>query len=119
VALVDGRRGALGAFLMMKRGCRVGLVVPTVGAELARPVLSRFDPGIVVDPAPDDPSTWGRSLSTLADKVRADGVVLPLRVEEFAAARQEWGERLVFSPTIGFSDEEVDGRWRNLTALAA
>ncbi len=35
VALVDGPRGALGAYLMMKRGCRVGFVAPPGGEDLA------------------------------------------------------------------------------------
>ena len=118
VALVDGPRGALGAFLMMKRGCRVGLVALPDGARLAREVLGRFDPALRVADAPSDPAAWSRALSTLSEECRAEGVVLPIAVDEYPAARAAWGERVLFSPTVGFTDTEVGERWRNAEELS-
>ncbi|MGP8077759.1 MAG: THUMP domain-containing protein [Thermoplasmata archaeon] len=118
VALVDGPRGALGAFMMMKRGCRVALVVPTTAEPLVHDVLSHFDPAVVVEQVPPEPDGWGRSIALLADHSRADGIVLPLGVEQFAAGRVEWGDRVLFSPTVGLTDEEVEVRWRHIAQLA-
>jgi hypothetical protein len=44
--------------------------------------------------------------------------VLPLLVEEYGAARARWGDVVVFSPTVGFTDAEVGERWRAVAALA-
>ncbi len=119
VALVDGPRGALGAYLMMKRGCRVLLVAVPSGEPYAREVLRRFDPKAEVVVAPPDPAAWSAALGAAADRTNADGVVLPLEVEDYPAARERWGERVIFSPTVGFTDAEVTARWQNVTALTA
>jgi tRNA uracil 4-sulfurtransferase len=119
VALVDRRRGALGAYLMMKRGCRVGFLTPPGSESLARDVLCRFDPAATVETVGDDPSGWSGALAALADRSRADGVVLPLGVDEFPAARAAWGDRVLFSPTVGFNEEEVERRWQRIARLAA
>ena len=117
VALVDGVRGAVGAFLMMKRGCRVGFVSSGVGEQLVGGTLSRFDPQARVLPsAPDD---WPRAVRMLAGQTHAEGVVLPLLVEQFPAAREAWGETVLFSPTIAFTDEEVEAQWRKIAELVA
>lgn len=116
VALVDGPRGALGAYLMMKRGCRCAVVESGPGAAGPGRALGRFDPKVVVRAATDDADA---SLRTLADEVKADGIVLPLTVEEYPAARERWGERVIFSPTVGLTDEEVTGRWQGVEELAA
>ena len=118
VALVDGPRGALGAFLLMKRGCRVALVAPPAGAHLAREVLSRFDPAARVTEVAPDPEVWSARVGELADASHADGIVLPIDVDAYPAARERWGDRVVFSPTVGLTDEEVEERWRTVTALA-
>ncbi len=118
VALVDGPRGALGAFLMMKRGCRVGLVSVPEGEPLVRDVLARFDPAVRTNRAPSDPAAWSREVELLADASHADGVVLPIGIEEFPSARARWGERVLFSPTIGLTDAEVDDWWKNVIGLA-
>jgi tRNA uracil 4-sulfurtransferase len=119
VALVDGPRGALGAYLMMKRGCRVGLVTAPAGDELARGVLSRFDPRARVESSTGDPAEWTPFLRSLADESHADGVILPISIEEYVEAKSLWGDRVLFSPTVGLSDEEVEERWKNVAALAA
>jgi tRNA uracil 4-sulfurtransferase len=118
VALVDGERGALGAYLMMKRGCRVALVAAASGESLARTVLTRFDPDARVETASADASSWEHELGSVAQAVKAEGVVLPLAVEEYTAARATWGETVLFSPTVGLTDEEVAARWRGVVALA-
>ena len=118
VALVDRRRGALGAYLMMKRGCRVGLVAPSGSERLARDVLCRFDPAATVETVPNEPSGWPAALVALADRSRADGVVLPLGVDEFPAAKSAWGDRVLFSPTVGLDEPEVERRWQQIATLA-
>jgi thiamine biosynthesis protein ThiI len=118
VALVDGPRGALGAFLMMKRGCRVAIAAAPEGTGLVRDVLLRFDPAASVTEIGPDPSEWSEALGTLARSFRAEGVVLPLAVDDYPAARLRWGETLVFSPTVGLADEEVRARWTAVAALA-
>ena len=117
VALVEGPRGALGAFLMMKRGCRVAIVAIDSGGGLAREVLGRFDPAVRISDAASDPSEWTRVLAALAEESHAEGVVLPIGVEEYPAARSRWGEQVLFSPTVGLSDSEVELQWRNAAAL--
>ena len=119
VALVDGRRGALGAYLMMKRGCRVALVVAPGGRPLVDQVLSRFDPKVRVIASPDDRDATNQTLAELAESWHADGVVLPLAVEEFTAERARWGDRVLFSPTVGWSDAEVEERWNRVAELVA
>jgi thiamine biosynthesis protein ThiI len=119
VALVDGRRGALGAYLLMKRGCRCALVPTAEGAPLVESVLRRFDPRLRVEPvvgAAADPTT---ALAELAGATNADGVVLPLDVDAYPAAKAQWGDRVVFSPTVGLADTEVDRRWDDAVQLAA
>ncbi len=117
VALVDGPRGALGAYLMMKRGCRVGLVTVPEGEALARSVLVRFDPHARVESTPGDPEARDRSLRSLAEESRADGAVLPLTVEQYAEAKERWADRVLFSPTVGLTDDEVGERWRAVAEL--
>jgi tRNA uracil 4-sulfurtransferase len=117
VALVDGTRGALGAFLMMKRGCRVGLVAVPGGETLARDVLGRFDPALQITHAPADPAAWRAELTKLGEACRAEGVVLPIDVDAYPDARATWGDRVLFSPTVGLSDAEVEDRWRTAAAL--
>ncbi|HYA57604.1 MAG TPA: THUMP domain-containing protein [Thermoplasmata archaeon] len=118
VALVDGTRGALGAYLMMKRGCRVGLVVVPDSESLARGVLLKFDPSGVVERADRSPERWVPALAALADRSNADGVVLPLTVDEYPSARAAWGDRVLFSPTVGLNDQEVGARWQTVVDLA-
>jgi tRNA uracil 4-sulfurtransferase len=119
VALVDGPRGALGAYLMMKRGCHVGLVSVPEGEALARDVLARFDPALRVTRAPADIPSWSREIEQMADSSHADGVVLPIGIDEFPEARARWGERVLFSPTIGLTDGEVEDWWKSVAGLAA
>ena len=115
-ALVDGERGALGAWMMMKRGCRTGLVLVGAGESLGREVLTRFDPRASPRPGGEHPEAV---LRELADATSSDGLVLPIGLEEFAQARSRWSDRVVFSPTIGLTDSEVSEHWRAVVRLAS
>jgi tRNA uracil 4-sulfurtransferase len=119
VALVDGRRGALGAYLMMKRGCRVGLVVSPTGDALAREILARYDPAIRLTTAPPAVDEWPEALGNLAEDLHADGVVLPLEVDDYPGVLGRWGDRVIFSPTIGLTDPEVEARWQTVVERAS
>lgn len=119
VALVDGRRGALGAYLMMKRGCRVGLVVSPGGEPLARDVLARYDPGVRLASAPEATEEWPAALGTMAEEIHADGVVLPLEVDDYPGVLGRWGDRVIFSPTVGLTEPEVEERWQSVVARAS
>lgn len=117
VALVNGRRGALGAYLMMKRGCRCAVLATEEGQGLARTTLQRFDPkGVVEVTTSQSPE---ESLRELAESTHADGVVLPLSVDEYPEARGRWVDRVLFSPTVGLTDEEVATRWQSVEELVA
>jgi tRNA uracil 4-sulfurtransferase len=118
VSLVDGPRGALGTFLMMKRGCRVSIVAVASGERLARDVLGRFDPRVEISTAGELPTEWEPAIAAAGDRSHAEGVVLPLKVEQYPSARELWGERVLFSPTVGLTDDEVEERWKNAAALA-
>ena len=119
VALVDGTRGALGAYLLMKRGCRCDLAATGGGAELARKVLGRFDPRSSVEVLEEAGGPAEEAMRATAEAHRADGVVLPLTIEAFSDVRERWGDRVVFSPTVGLTEAEVESRWRDVQALAA
>ncbi len=119
VALVDGPRGALGAYLMMKRGCYCGLVAPPSGRPYVQEVLVRFDPKAPTNFPGEDPMLWEQALRDLSESGRADGVVLPIGVEDYPDAKSRWGDRVLFSPTVGFTDAEVESRWRSVKDLVA
>ncbi|MCI4331119.1 MAG: THUMP domain-containing protein [Thermoplasmata archaeon] len=118
VALVDGPRGALGAYLMMKRGCRCAVVAQGPGERLARDVLSRFDPKLSIASSPGATST-DDPLGRLASDPKVDGIVLPLTVDDYVHARERWADQVVFSPTVGLTDSEVEGRWKEVSALGS
>jgi tRNA uracil 4-sulfurtransferase len=119
VSLVDGPRGALGTFLMMKRGCRIALVVLPGGESYARDTLARFDPTARVAPAATQVEAWAPIVGELAQDWHADGVVLPITVDQYPRFLSQWGDRVLFSPTVGLSDEEVTERWKNVEALVS
>lgn len=118
VALVDGPRGALGAWMMMKRGCRCWFVPTASGEPMVREVLGRFDPK-APPAAARDAVAAPEALRSLATETNADGVVLPLSVDDYPTARAAWDDRVVFSPTVGLDDQEVDQRWHAVVQLAS
>jgi thiamine biosynthesis protein ThiI len=111
VAYVDGPRGALGAYLMMKRGCRVGFVVPPAGESLVAETLRRFDPSAPRQEVPGPLESSFAAIGEFAERLRADGIVLPLQVEEYPGVLGQWGDRVIFSPTVGFTEPEVEEQW--------
>jgi tRNA uracil 4-sulfurtransferase len=114
VAYVDGPRGALGAYLMMKRGCRVAFAVAPSGSTLVERTLGRYDPGTVrTEVAPSLDAASG-AIGELAERVRADGVVVPIAVDDYVSFVGRWGDRVVFSPTVGLTDEEVGTEWARI-----
>jgi len=119
VALVDSPRGALGAYLMMKRGCRVGFVASPGGESLAANVLSRYDPHARIVPVGGDPEAWAATVGEVAEATHADGVVLPLVVDDYPSVRGRWGDRVIFSPTVGLTDAEVSERWESVVVRAS
>ncbi len=119
VALVDGPRGALGAYLMMKRGCRVSLVCPPSGEALAREVLVRFDPKAPVRGTEGSSESWRSLVHGIAEASHADGVVLPIGVDDYPAERAAWTDLVLFSPTVGLTDTEVAERWERARRLAS
>lgn len=116
-AYVNGRRGALGAYQLMKRGCRVYPIASGDGVVLVQSVLRRFDPRQEEVVAPDELQAWN-SLRTRAAEKHWDGVVLPLEVEDYGRAREFFGETVIFSPTVGLTDEEVESQWSAVEGLA-
>jgi thiamine biosynthesis protein ThiI len=119
VALVDGPRGALGAFLMMKRGCRCSIVAQGPGRELAEPTLLAFVPNPELTGLGDGAAMVDAVLRAKLEETHADGVVLPLAVDDFPNAREAWGDIVLFSPTVGLTDEEVSARWNAVRELAS
>jgi thiamine biosynthesis protein ThiI len=116
VALVDSVRGGLGAFMMMKRGCRASVVTTVEGEAMARDVLAEFDTALDIRPTRTSDEVEA-TLRQAAASGHADGVVLPLSVDECASARERWQDIVVFSPTVGLTDEEVASRWKVVTSL--
>jgi tRNA uracil 4-sulfurtransferase len=119
VALVDSPRGALGAYLMMKRGCRVGFVTPAAGAAFAAETLARYDPHARIVAVGEEPDRWVTAVGEVAEATHADGVVLPLVVDDYPAVRGRWGNRVIFSPTVGLTDKEVAERWEHVVSRAS
>lgn len=119
IAVVDGPRGALGAFFMMKRGCRVGLVVLPNGEPFVRETLVRFDPAVRAVSASANAEEWATVVAEAAESTHADGVVLSIPVEEHSEFWTRWGNRVLFSPTVGLTDEEVNERWKAVVDLVS
>jgi hypothetical protein len=88
------------------------------GHPFVEAVLQRFDPKSVPAAAVTSDEVSG-SLLRAADSWGADGLVLPLMVDDYPAARERWADRVVFSPTVGLTDEEVEGRWHGVVELAS
>lgn len=109
-AFVDSKRGALGAYLLMKRGCRTFPVTCATGLELCEHVLQRFDTRIAAERVDGEGAAWAL-LRERALQKGWDGVALPLDVADYPRAREFFGETVIFSPTVGLSDAEVERDW--------
>lgn len=115
-AFVDGTRGALGAWLLMKRGCKVYTVSSPASQSLTR-VLQRFDPEIDAERTAEGLPAW-ELLKHLVEQRQLSGVALPLMVDDYGPARAYWGETVLFSPTVGMAEAEVERRWLEIERLA-
>jgi hypothetical protein len=80
--------------------------------------LQRLDPHAKLRTLTEAEPSLDLVLPEVVESTRADGVVLPLTVEEFPDARARWGDRVIFSPTVGLSDPEVNERWAAVIALS-
>jgi thiamine biosynthesis protein ThiI len=115
-ALVEGRRGALGAWLLMKRGCQTYTVSSPAGLPFTE-ILKKFDGEIDMTRVAEGRTAW-EILRTLTEDRRLSGVVLSLTVDDFDVAREFWGDTVLFSPTVGMPEEEVERRWLEIEKLA-
>lgn len=115
-AHVKGLRGALGAWMMMKRGCRVYPVSSPQDHPLVE-TLTSFDPEMDPSRESSDEGAW-EVLRGIVPERRLSGLSLVLDVEEYPQAREFWGETVIFSPTVGMSEPEVEARWQEITNLA-
>jgi thiamine biosynthesis protein ThiI len=115
-AVIDGKRGALGAWLMMKRGCRVYPVVSGEGRSFLA-ILKAFDPELAEAEEVGAEKAWETMKALVSDR-HLGGVALQLTVEDHVKARSFWGETVIFSPTVGMTDAEVEARWQEITGLA-
>jgi thiamine biosynthesis protein ThiI len=115
-AHVNGVRGALGAWLMMKRGCRVYPVASGEGRDLMK-ILGCFDPEMPVDREVEEEKAWDMLRELVAFR-NLSGLSLPLSVEDYPKALAFWGETVIFSPTVGMDEAEVRERWQEIVSLS-
>ena len=104
VALMEQRRDALAAWLMMKRGCRVLLLGDRPDALS---ILERWDP---------EPRTIGGDLGRQVHVNRARGVVVGWTLEELEARGGLEVDVPVYHPLVGMSREEVERRLEEISS---
>ena len=105
LAVVEGTRGLVAAWMAMKRGCRVTVAAPT--EELAEP-LRRWDVHLkVLTYRPGD------DLIALVRIARARAVFLGSSVADLSAVRTDLPVP-VFHATIGLADDDVAKRVRGI-----
>ena len=103
LALVDGARGMVAAWMMMKRGSKV-TVVATDGSEWVEP-LRAWDLHLKVQEI-----EGMKELREISKLNRADVLAVGWTLEEVEARKGEVPEGLtVFHPTVGFTDEGLAG----------
>jgi thiamine biosynthesis protein ThiI len=98
VAVIEGERDALAAWMMMKRGCRVLYLGDEEGAMRA---IERWDP---------EPRTVSGPLERAVHAHRALGVVVGWSLQELQSRRTLNVDVPVYHPLIGMGEEEVEGR---------
>lgn len=107
LAVVDGPRGVVGAWMAMKRGCRVTAAAPT--EEVAEP-LRRWDVRLKT-------LRLGSSddLGSLVRLARARALFLGSSVDEISGRPGDLAIP-VFHPTVGLADDEVAERVRAIVS---
>ena len=107
VALVEDKRGAVAAWLMMKRGCRcvVAFQSPSNWSE----ALRRWDVNLREE-------RIGNlvELEPLARKLKAEGLTLGWSAEELVE-KPRIGEMPLFLPLVGLADQEIDEYWKMIS----
>jgi tRNA uracil 4-sulfurtransferase len=104
VAVIEKRRDALAAWMMMKRGCRVLLLGDD--AEAIR-ILARWDP---------EPRRISGDLKREVHASKASGVVMGWDLEEVESAPQLEVDVPVYHPLVGMSKEEVEKRLEEISS---
>ncbi len=107
IAVVDGPRGVVGAWMAMKRGCRVTAAAPT---DAVVEPLRRWDVHLKVLPYQS-----GENLATLVRLARAKAVFLGSSVGDLPDERADFPVP-VFHPTVGLGDDEVHTRLRAIAS---
>jgi len=104
VALIDNRRDALAAWMMMKRGCRALFLVQD---EEAMKILERWDP---------EPRRVTGTPGKLAYVNKAQGVVVGWSLDDIARAQELNVDVPIYHPLIGMDDAEVERRLRDISS---
>jgi tRNA uracil 4-sulfurtransferase len=104
VAVIEKRRDALAAWMMMKRGCRVLLLGDD--PEVMR-ILSRWDPELRIIKG---------DLRREVHASKASGVVVGWDLEEVGSAARLDVDVPVYHPLVGMSKEEVERRLEEISS---
>jgi len=103
VAVIERRRDALAAWMMMKRGCRV-LLLGDDGEALS--ILTRWDP---------EPRRISGDLVKEVRNSKASGVVVGWDLEEVESAPIMDVDVPVYHPLVGMSKEEIERRLEEIS----
>jgi len=103
VAVVQRRRDALSAWMMMKRGCRVLYLGDD---EKAMRIIERWDP---------EPRRVSGTLGKVAHVNKAMGVVVGWSLEELETASSLNVDVPLYHPLVGMDKEEVERRLKEIS----
>ncbi len=104
VVLVNEKRDALAAWMMMKRGCRVLLLGEN---DEAMRIIERWDP---------EPRRISGSLGKQVHLHRVMGVVVGWSLEELAGEGRLEVDVPIYHPLIGMDKEEVERRLKDISS---
>jgi thiamine biosynthesis protein ThiI len=105
LAIVDRDRDVVAAWLMMKRGCRV--IVLSESRDLVK-ILEAWTPRLTVEPS--------AQVEQCVRKYRALAVVFGYGSDEMEEIRKVKFSVPAFFPLIGFDDQEVERKLREISA---
>jgi thiamine biosynthesis protein ThiI len=106
VALVEGERDALAAWLVMKRGCRI-IALGEEGSPGVR-LLRAWDPGMKV--------MARENMAEAVSKNRALALVFGYSLQEFEAIRSVDATVPAFFPLVGMGEDEISKRLEGIGA---
>ncbi|MDD1772872.1 MAG: THUMP domain-containing protein [Methanomassiliicoccales archaeon] len=104
VALIDNKRDALAAWMMMKRGCRALFLVQD---EESMRILERWDP---------EPRRVTGTPGKLAYVNKAQGIVVGWSLDDIVRAQEMNVDVPIYHPLIGMDDAEVERRLREISS---